>query len=115
MKITCPRRMTEFGPWERKEKLDKFKQNRCSFCGSVAPDKFMERVKAGEEVGSTDKSYKFYIGDHEKFYTKHLSEEQAWEFWTLWNENKINFGQFPPYVPIYLPGVRERLDATAQG
>ena len=40
-----------------------------------------------------------------KFYTQHLSEEQGWEFDSLWKDHKINWG-YPgaPYVKLYIPG-----------
>lgn len=70
------------------------------------PDDFMEYVRAGKLVGSTDKSYKFYANDDGfgKFYTPHLSEAQGHEFADLWGRGAINFGDYPPYVRIYLPG-----------
>ncbi len=68
-KHTCPRRLNEFGPWERKEGLDEYTGGRglagqprgCSFCGSLPPDDFLAMVKAGAEIGPTDKSYKLYV------------------------------------------------------
>lgn len=33
----------------------------CSYCGSLHPDRFMELVREGWEVGPTDKSYKAYL------------------------------------------------------
>lgn len=33
----------------------------CSYCGSLHSDRFMELVRAGWEVGPTDKSYKAYL------------------------------------------------------
>jgi hypothetical protein len=70
---TCPRRMSDWGPWERAENLDRWTtghgvigQDRvglsCSFCGSLHPDRFMELVRGGWIVGPTDKSYKAYLG-----------------------------------------------------
>jgi hypothetical protein len=61
--------MNEFGPWERTEGLDEYTAGHglvgqpagCSFCGSMPPDDFMAAVKAGAEIGPTDKSYKFYV------------------------------------------------------
>lgn len=106
MKHTCPRRMSEMGPWEREEGLDRYKSGKCTFCGSMHPDDFMLAVKEHKEVGPTDKAYKFYVDDHAgKFYTQHLSEEQGWEFDRLWREHKINWG-YPggPYVPLFIPG-----------
>ncbi len=36
--------------------------NRCSYCGSLHPDVFMERVEKGELcLGATDKDYKVYV------------------------------------------------------
>jgi len=78
----------------------------CSYCGSMHPDDFMDAVRAGKEIGPTDKSYKLYVDDHGgKFYTQHLSEEQGWEFHRLWKEHKIRWG-YPgaPYRPLYIPG-----------
>lgn len=68
-KHTCPRRMSDWGPWERTEGLDEYLDGHgmtgsprgCSFCGSMAPDDFLEVVKAGAEVGPTDKNYKLYV------------------------------------------------------
>jgi len=72
-KQTCPRRMSDMGPWQRAEGLDEWRadggvigQNRvglsCSFCGSLHPDRFMELVREGWVVGPTDKNYKAYLG-----------------------------------------------------
>lgn len=69
---TCPRRMSDFGPWPRTEGSDTWEPDRgfvgqglvglsCSFCGSLHPDRFMELVKAGWIVGPTDKNYKAYL------------------------------------------------------
>lgn len=33
----------------------------CSYCGSMSGDDFMAAVRAGAEVGPTDKSYKVYV------------------------------------------------------
>jgi len=117
-KYTCPRRIAEGrhygdsplrgdGPDQDEWRDDKT----CSYDGSLHPDVFMEYVKKEGMVGTTDKAYKFYMPDYEgevagvaKFYTHHLSEEQGWEFWKLWKSKKVHWGQFPPYVPIFLPG-----------
>ena len=66
---TCPRRMSDFGPWERKEGLDEYTKGHglvgqhrgCNFCGSMHPDDFMQAVRDGLEIGPTDKSYKLYV------------------------------------------------------
>lgn len=106
-KFTCPRSIAEGRPFQAKWRRD----NTCSYDGSLHPDIFMDYVRAGKEVGTTDKSYKFYLPEYEnhvegaeKFYTHHLSNVQGWEFWTLFQEGDVNFGEFPPYVPMYLPG-----------
>jgi hypothetical protein len=69
---TCPRRLSDLGPWERDENLDTWdireqmheglRARHCSFCGSLHPDDFMALVKDGWIVGPTDKSYKAYLG-----------------------------------------------------
>lgn len=94
---TCPRRMREMGPWERREDLDTWlpgEVTRCSFCGSMAPDEFMEAVRAGREVGPTDKTYKAYLrtdnpGSMVKFYYMHLSSDQKREFVDLYNDGTM--------------------------
>lgn len=60
---TCPKRMEDFGPWERKENLDKWDgDSTCSFCGSLDPTVFMQRLEAGDvELTPTDKDYKAYL------------------------------------------------------
>lgn len=118
-KFTCPRRQAEGhasadsplrmdGPMQDEWRKD----GTCSYDGSVSGERFLEYVKAHKEVGSTDKGYKFYLPDIDaevhgagKFYTHHLSPEQSNEFYDLWVAGRINFGQFPPYVRLYLPGV----------
>lgn len=63
---TCPRRMTDWGPWDRREGLDWWEERRngasCSFCGSLHPDVFMDRLREGWVLVPTDKTYKAYIG-----------------------------------------------------
>lgn len=94
MKTTCPRRMEEMGPWPREEGLDTFINDRCSFCGSLSPELFLERVKAGDELGPTDKNYKVYIHKPPwgKFYFQHFSPEQCEEFVALLNDKKLHIG-----------------------
>ncbi len=69
---TCPRRLSDFGPWERAEGLDTWTTGHglvgqdnvgpsCSFCGSLHPDRFMELIRDGWVVGPTDKNYKAYL------------------------------------------------------
>lgn len=90
----CPRRQEvfqaarfgapEFDCWTERDT--------CSWCGSLHPDLFMERVRAGDQLGPTDKNYKVYIGSTEKFYFQHLSEEQMKELIDLLNARKLNIG-----------------------
>jgi len=74
-KQTCPRRMTDFGPWEREENLDRWRSGtsfakyandptfrNCSFCGSIDPEQFLDFVAQGWVVVPTDKDYKAYLG-----------------------------------------------------
>jgi hypothetical protein len=111
-KFICPRSRIDGRPFEAEWRANRT----CSYDGSMHPDDFMDYVRAGKEVGSTDKAYKFYASadGFGKFYTPHLSEEQAWEFHELWTAGSINFGMFQPYVPIYLPGVLARLNREAE-
>lgn len=71
---TCPRRMSDLGPWERAEGLDSWTTGHglagqenigtsCSFCGSLHPDRFMGLVRDGWIVGPTDKNYKAYLDE----------------------------------------------------
>lgn len=60
---TCPKRMEDFGPWERKESLDNWgNDSTCSFCGSLDPSVFMKRLEDRDvELIPTDKDYKAYL------------------------------------------------------
>lgn len=69
---TCPRRLSDMGPWDRSEGLDEWTTGHgvagqdqvglsCNFCGSLHPDRFMELVREGWIVGPTDKSCKVYL------------------------------------------------------
>lgn len=86
---TCPRRMSELGPWEHKENLDRWEQvgndRVCSFCGSLHPADFesvLKRVIEDERcsISLSDKTYKIYINRPEihnamqgaiKYYKQH--------------------------------------------
>lgn len=67
VKQTCPRRMTEFGPWDRAENLDEWDKvgddTVCSFCGSLHPDRVLELVREHGPwvIECTTKSYKWYL------------------------------------------------------
>jgi len=69
---TCPRRMSDLGPWKREPNLDTWstghglvgiqgEQLSCSLCGSLNPDLFMQWLRDGGQIGTTSKSYKAYI------------------------------------------------------
>lgn len=70
---TCPRRLNDWGQWERTENLDRWETGghglvdqaqagrSCSFCGSLHPDDFMRHVADGWIVSPTDKAYKAYL------------------------------------------------------
>lgn len=93
---TCPRRFTDLGPWERTEGLDPIDPDgTCSFCGSITADAFMEHVRAGGELGPTDKNYKVYVGRSGamgKFYFQHLDEAGCREFVDLLNAKRVAIG-----------------------
>lgn len=95
-KQTCPRRMSEFGPWERKENLDSWYKRGpdrvCSFCGSIHPDDFEKVIdrclnEEGVTLDHSDKSYKVYIHRPEiqnagqgaiKYYKQHTPGDPSW-------------------------------------
>lgn len=98
---TCPRRMSEIGPWERTEGLDEYRADHgmvgqpcgCTFCGSMPPGDFLDAVRAGAEIGPTDKSYKLYIDlpnpTPDKLYvlgTSYQSQPMRDETWVAWDE-----------------------------
>lgn len=67
-----------------------------------------EYASSGYPKGFKDHYYGLTTWDattEAKFYTHHLTEEQGWEFHTLWREHKINWG-YPgaPYTRLYIPG-----------
>lgn len=82
--------------------------NRCTYCGSLHPDEFMRRLRAGDEIGPTDKSYKAYMApDHAKFYFQHLSVEQRREFIDMLNVKNGHADLAPegtPAMRIGYPG-----------
>lgn len=98
--MLCPRRceslIPPFAPEHDEWRVD----GTCSWCGSIAPDKFMELARAGVELGPTDKTYKVYVDaaatarGGRKFYFQHLSEEQRREFVELLRDGKLTIG-FP--------------------
>jgi hypothetical protein len=96
---TCPRRLLEFGPWLREEKLDYWERRRsggklrfCSFCGGLHPEDALGLVKTMDiRVIPTDKRYKLYLegGDLFKYkrpikvYIQHFSSLQICSLQTL--------------------------------
>jgi hypothetical protein len=109
-KHTCPRREEDgthihrpqfalpTGPnldtWEVREKDG---LRKCSYCGSVHPDDFLARLKAGDALGATDKNYKAYLAysvGFNKFYFQHFSADQRTEFIGLLNARAVTF-DFP--------------------
>lgn len=126
---TCPRRMAEYGPWEKTDGLDRWESRSglvgqaevglsCSFCGSLHPDRFMELVRDGWSVGPTDKAYKAYLqepdaaegqgGKSAKFYFLHLSSEQQAEFIDLHNSRRMTVG-YPGHfyvLPFFADSLR---------
>lgn len=104
----CPRRgespnpdayAQEGGPdfWQERAGYGAHHALQCSYCGAIHPDVFMENVRAGWEVGPTDKSYKAYLrapdgAKEHKFYYQHLSEDQRREFIALYNDKTMKIG-----------------------
>lgn len=120
-KITCPRRMTEFGPWLRRDGLDRFDSRHglpgdalnCSFCGSLDPETLLTWMSNGARITPTDKTYKLYISINnardQKFYFQHLNQEQRTQFIAMYNLRDRPFKMGYPgyfYVLPYFCGRR---------
>jgi hypothetical protein len=71
---TCPRRLEMYGRYAQQTGTDRWERGRgligqdatglsCSFCGSLAPDRFMQLVREGWWVDPTDKAYKAYLAE----------------------------------------------------
>lgn len=95
--FACPRRVSEFGPWDRNAVDDAWTRDKtCSFCGSMHPDEFMRLAGSGTMLTPTDKDYKVYVVQdghkHSKFYFQHLSGDQRTAFIGLLNDYKIVLG-----------------------
>lgn len=64
---TCPRRMKDWGPWDRKAGLDHWERvgddRVCSFCGSLHPDEMPTRMLADglDAIDPSTKQYKWYL------------------------------------------------------
>lgn len=107
--FTCPRRnelMAYQG--DRKNEDTWTKRNTCSYCGSIKPEDFILRINNGEEVSPTDKNYKAYIGDHDKFYYPHLDEHQRMTFIELYNNRVMKVG-YPGYfyrTPFFMKVIK---------
>lgn len=97
-RVTCPRRMTELGPWKREEGLDRWENGTCSFCGSIFPGTFMAAATGGSQLAPTDKNYKVYVGDR-KFYFQHLDEEKQRLFVDLLNGGRLSI-DYPGYFYV---------------
>jgi hypothetical protein len=63
----------------------------CSYCGSLRPDEFFAAIEAGKKITPTDKSYKAYIDNHQKFYFQHLSSDEQQKLIDLINAGKVQF------------------------
>lgn len=79
----------------------------CSYCGSQHPDAFMRDVEEGAALTPTDKAYKVYGKDHQKFYFEHLSVEQRTKFIELLNAGKVNLGMLGRFfvTPFFMKRV----------
>ena len=84
--MTCPRRMTGWGVWEKTENLDHWRPDfTCSFCGSLAPEYLLGLLSKGRaKIKATDKTYKIYVVDPRgrinKFYLPHFNKSQYAEY-----------------------------------
>lgn len=118
-RITCPRRMSEFGRWLRREGLDRFDSAHglastalnCSFCGSLDPETLLDWMANGGQITPTDKCYKLYISikghRQEKFYFQHLNAVQRTQFVAMYNLRDRPFTMTYPgyfYVLPYFAG-----------
>jgi len=96
----CPRRKEQHD----RGGYDAWVNDRCTWCGSLHPDRFMEAIHAGAEIGPTDKSYKAYVDGpmQGKFYFQHLSAEQRDAFVAAYNSHVMRIG-YPGffYVPPF--------------
>ncbi len=101
--LVCPRR-DEAPPHflERLPATDKWANGKCSYCGSLQPRTFLDRLKAGEVLGTTTKNYKAYLGQsHDKFYYKHLSTDEREEFIQLYNDGEIEVDFLEYFIPPF--------------
>ena len=84
--MKCPRRLG--GPEE-----DEIRDNgTCSFCGSLSQEEFFKAVEEGKVLGPTDKNYKVYVDQRQKFYFQHLDAEGRAKFIKLYNEGGLVIG-----------------------
>ena len=59
---TCPRQRDEAVlPTQREHRTHVTHKGTCSYCGSLTEDLFLASVRAGHELGPTDKNYKVYV------------------------------------------------------
>lgn len=105
--------MTEFGPWLRREGLDRFNSAHgpageifnCSFCGSLDPETLLTWMANGGRITPTDKPNKLYISMNtyreQKFYFQHLNQEQRTQFIAMYNMRDRPFKmQYPGYFYV---------------
>lgn len=90
----CPRRVESYIGLMAEGDPDTWidQPRRCTWCGSVHPDDFMQMVELGAELGPTDKTYKVYLSGAWKFYFQHLSDAQQDRFFELMKIGKLNIG-----------------------
>lgn len=101
-KMVCPRR-SEVPAIPGFPPTDYWKENECSFCGSLKPELFLQYVEFGDGiVVPTDKNYKAYLefnNKRYKFYFMHLSEEQINKFVELVNNKRMTM-DYPGYFYV---------------
>jgi hypothetical protein len=99
---TCPRRMGQFGDWDREEGLDRWTsgdadRRTCSFCKSMHPDEFMMLIRSGGNVGRTQVPYEAPVVDRSgetvgKIDYLHLTDRQQAQFADMMRDESHHLG-----------------------
>ena len=82
-----------------REGTDKYVNGGCSYCGSMPPSEFFDRIDQGVEIGPTDKGYKVYVEGRRKFYFQHLDADGRQRFIDLVNDGRVSFG-YPGHLYV---------------
>ena len=63
---------------------------KCSYCGSLSQEEFFSRIKLKARLIPTDKNYKVYVDNYEKFYFYHLDVDGQKQFIQMLNNKELN-------------------------